>query len=1055
MSMDSQATSVNDYENPRIVHRNRLPPRAYFLPKDKLLLNGKWDFHYAPSPVHAPDPTEKDTEWSTITVPGHWQLQGYGAPHYTNVVYPFPVRPPFVPSENPTGTYRRIFRVPASWDASSQLRLRFEGVDSAYHVWVNGVQVGYSQGSRNAAEFDISEHVKRDGPNELFVRVYKWSDGSYIEDQDQWWMSGIFRDVYLLAFPSPVRIENFNITTKFDSTYTDAQLNVVVMFPPKSSGALKAWLYDGTTEIKSIELAVDNTNESTLQIPVKNPKKWTAETPYLYNFKLSLYLDKASTTPVQTVFQKVGFRVVEMKNGNLTVNGKPILLRGVNRHDHHPFLGRAVPLSFVREDLLLMKRHNVNALRCSHYPDHPRLYDLCDELGIWVMDEADLECHGFYEAVARPRNIPESLDIDERIRLTHKDAAEFTTNNPEWRDAYVDRIEQMVQRDRNHPCIIVWSWGNESFYGQNIVEMHDWCKAADPSRPVHYENDPEARCSDMYSYMYYPIDRLTKLATAEGDNFTKPIILCEYAHAMGNAPGALEEYMQAFRAHRRLQGGFVWEWANHGIFINPDPDGKTGEKPYYAYGGDFADKPNDGTFIMDGLCFSNHTPSPGLTELKKAYEPVRAWVSGDEIVVENNYDFIGLDHLTANYKIEALGDEKKLLSVGSLDIPNVAPWQRGSVKLPPIPDTETAGEIWFTVSFRNKNDTQWADSGAEVAWFQHQLSAPSALRLLESPTALDHPLEVQATKTAYTISSPDFSFTFSRSTGYLANWTANGYTLIEADPTTKAGLAPGFWRCPTDNDVPKDAPTWKHWGLHTMTSQLRSLNLTRDERNASSPVKLTAVAWLAPPILAWGFHATITYDIFPSGKLRVSVHLRPEGLAPADMPRAGLDIRLHDALDNATWFGRGPGESYADKKLSQKIGVYSASVEQLHTPYDVPQEGGNRTDTRWVRLGDKRGWGVRASRVSSSDGGADDAAANPVTELFQWVASRYSAEALERAAHPRDLVPEKCVRLRLDAESAGVGTGACGPPMLEQYRVKCRERKFGFELEAWFGNEEI
>lgn len=459
-----------------------------------------------------------------------------------------------------------------------------------------------------------------------------------------------------MAFPSAIRIENFVINTDLDSAYTDAELKIVTTFPPKSSGVLKIWLYDGKTEVASKNIAVEDASEAATQIPVKNPKKWTAETPYLYNVKLSLYLDNARKEPVQTITQRVGFRSVEMKHGNLMVNGKPILLRGVNRHDHHPYLGRAVPLSFVREDLLLMKRHNVNALRCAHYPDHPRLYDLCDELGIWVMDEADLECHGFYSTVARPRRILETMDLDERIRLTDKDAAAFTTDNPEWRDAYVDRIKQMVHRDRNHASIIVWSWGNEAFYGQNIKAMHDWCKEADPSRPVHYENDAQARCSDMFSYMYYPIDRLTKLATQEGDDFTKPIILCEYGHAMGNAPGALDEYMQAFRAHRRLQGGFIWEWANHGIFVNPDPEGKTGEKPYYAYGGDFGDKPHDGTFIMDGLCYSNHTPTPGLTELRKAYEPVRAWVSGGEIVVENNYDFIGLDHLTAAFRIEALGD---------------------------------------------------------------------------------------------------------------------------------------------------------------------------------------------------------------------------------------------------------------------------------------------------------------------------------------------------------------------------------------------------------------
>ena len=390
---------------------------------------------------------------------------------------------------------------------------------------------------------------------------------------------------------------------------------------------------------------------------------------------------------------------------------------------------------------------------------------------------------------------------------------------------------------------------------------------------------------------------------------------------------------------------------------------------------------------------------------------------------------------------------KELLSVGTLQIPVIGPWERGTITLPPLPGVVPPGEIWLTVSFRNKNDTQWADSGAEIAWFQHQFNAPCSLSLIALPTAFVYPLEVSTNKTTYSVEGSDFCFNFSRSTGNLKDWKANGYTFIEEDPATKSGLAVGFWRCPIDNDVPLDAPTWKHWGLHAMTSQLRNLTISHDRNDAASSVRLIATYWLAPPILAWGFHATVIYDVSPSGKLRVSVHLLPEGPAPVDMPRVGLDIRLPDALDNAVWFGRGPGESYADKKLSQKIGVYSASVSQLHTPYDVPQENGNRTDTRWVRIEDKRGWGVRASRVAAND--------DESTELFQWVASRYSAEVLEKGRHPRDLVPEKCVRLRLDADSAGVGTGACGPTMLEKYRVKCEEMRFGFELEGWFGNEEI
>lgn len=399
------------------------------------------------------------------------------------------------------------------------------------------------------------------------------------------------------------------------------------------------------------------TEHTTVELPVENPNKWSAETPYLYEIQLDLFVSENTAVPLQTIKHKIGFRTVEIKNGNITVNGIPILLRGVNRHDHHPRFGRAVPLSYIRDDLLLMKRHNINALRCAHYPCHPQLYDLCDELGLWVMDEADLECHGFYDAVARPLDIPESMDYEQRKLLAFGKAAEFTSNNEEWKDAYVDRMVQLVQRDKNHPSIIIWSLGNEAFYGQNLKAMYDYVKSVDPGRPVHYEGDAGAISADMYSYMYPSVDRLIRLATADGQAFTKPIVLCEYAHSMGNAPGGLAEYMQAFREHRRLQGGFIWEWANHGLLVDTASGKEDGEKPSYAYGGDFNDTPNDGSFVMDGLCFSDHTPGPGLIELGKAYEPVRAWVSGDSLVMENGYDFISLDHLDAAFKIEAFSTE--------------------------------------------------------------------------------------------------------------------------------------------------------------------------------------------------------------------------------------------------------------------------------------------------------------------------------------------------------------------------------------------------------------
>ncbi|CEJ57103.1 hypothetical protein PMG11_05810 [Penicillium brasilianum] len=1031
--------SANDWENPHIFQRNKLPPRAFFLSDASLSLNGTWKFHYAPSPLLAPsidseedrDPSFHTDEWTSITVPGHWQLQGYGSPNYTNTIFPFPCDPPRVPSQNPTGTYCRSFTVPSDWDLSAQIRLRFDGVDSAYHVWVNGKEVGYAQGSRNPAEFDITNFIRNGEENNLVVRVYQWSDGSYIEDQDQWWLSGIFRDVTLLAFPMAARIEDFFAKTEFDQSYTDATLKVTVNLVATESVLLEAALHHlrGTQDtIGYNKLSVVENGSFTLVIPVKSPKKWTAETPHLYDLRITLRSSLNGDKPLQEINHRVGFRQVEIKNGNITVNGTPVQFRGVNRHDHHPFFGRAVPLSFLREDLLIMKRHNINSVRCCHYPSHPKLYELCDELGLWVMDEADLECHGFYDAVARPLDVPESMDYEERKKLTFAKAAQFTTDNPEWKDAYVDRAIQMVQRDKNHACIVIWSLGNEAFYGQNHQAMYDYIKATDPSRPVHYEGDPEAKSADMFSYMYPSVDRITKLAVAEGDNFKKPIVLCEYAHAMGNAPGGLEEYMEAFQKHRRLQGGWIWEWANHGLW---DKD-----RNFYAYGGDFDDYPNDGTFVMDGLCFSNHTPTPGLVELRKAYSPIHAWYADGSISIENRYDFAGLENLHAFYRVEVMDSESTIIDSGTLRLPFIEAGKTGQLEFSPDLPAISEGEIWLTVGFRTTEDKPWAASGHEVAWFQHPLKAISVEPRL--PPCL--PINFVSSRAVHTVSGSDFSLTFSRSTGGLTGWTVKGYQLLDSDTKTGMALVPGFWRPPIDNDMSWALGERRRYSLDDMRVQLRSMEVAHVGDNC---VRITTESWLGPPVLAWGFVATTIYTITGDSHLVVSVHLKPQGSMPADLPRMGLDLRLADTFDNAKWHGLGPGESYADKKRSQKMGIYKATMEQLHTPYEVPQEGGNRSDTRWLQLSDNRGWGIKVSR-SSVDTDKDTGT------TFQWVASRYSAKQIETAKHPCDLVPGKTVLVRIDAECSGVGTGACGPTTLEKYLVPCEERKFQFEFAPTF-----
>lgn len=680
----SETLRTPDYCNEAVFRRNTLPPRSYHIPDTSLLLNGQWRFHYASTPAEAPDNLKTacqppiPEEWTAIQVPGHWQLQGHGEPHYTNHQFPIPVCPPVVPTENPTGTYRRTVRVPSSWDNTSQLRLRFDGVDSAYHVRVNDNLVGYAQGSRNPAEFDITAFVPdRDRSFQLSVTVYQWSDGSYIEDQDQWWLSGllypsresrgtehalmscqgIFRDVYLVAFPSETRIEDWFLRGDINGVngYLDATVDIKTTSTASLVVTIREQPRHGGKMLVNWEKLVHGDEKVKICVDVPAPNKWTAENPYLYIVELALSPSHSPSVP-HIVYQNIGFRRVELIGGLLCVNGTAIQLRGVNRHDHHPHFGRAVPVEYIRRDLLLMKEHNINALRCSHYPSHPKLYDMADELGLWVIDEADLECHGFYDACSGTIEFPEGMDWWQRRVLISSKAAEFTSNNPSWKPAYLDRIEQMIQRDKNHPSIIIWSLGNESFYGQNHVAMFEYAKWFDPYRMVHYEGDGEAVSADMYSYMYPSAENLVELAATKGLNadgsFDRPMILCEYAHAMGNGPGGLEDYEKAFRTNPRLQGGFVWEWANHGLW-KEEKDGKS----YYAYGGDFGDFPNDGTFAMDGLLYSNHKPTPGLLELKKVFQPVKIVRNGSSLVITNLYDFSSLDHLVGTYRVEKLGDE--------------------------------------------------------------------------------------------------------------------------------------------------------------------------------------------------------------------------------------------------------------------------------------------------------------------------------------------------------------------------------------------------------------
>ncbi|CZT43377.1 related to beta-galactosidase [Rhynchosporium secalis] len=1009
-----------DWSNLKILHKNTLPPRASFFlygtPEDALTrdttktkslsLAGTWKFDVAESPFDTPenfqDPKFDTAKWGDIQVPGMWQMQGYGkGPHYLNIRYPFPVDPPHVPyDDNETGSYIRTFTVPKSFK-DHQLRLRFEGVDSAYHVWVNGKEVGYSQGSRNPSEFDITSLVDVEAENTLAVQVYQFCDGSYIEDQDQWWLSGIFRDVNLLAFPK-VHIQDYQIETKLDSEYKDAILKIRLDMSEGSQVDVKLLDASGAT---IANVSQESAASSNFSISVKDPYKWTAETPYLYQLIIS--------TPSCAIQQRVGFRVAELKDGVFTVNGKPVKFRGVNRHEHHPDHGRTIPYEFMVQDLMLMKTHNINAIRTSHQPNDIRMYDVADELGLWVMDECDLECHGFGEI--DESGIPEEYkhlpDID-KVAFRTRDPARWTSDNPDWEEAYVDRARQAVVRDKNHACVIMWSLGNEAFYGRNHQKMYDFIKAYDPTRLIHYEADYEAKTVDIYSRMYASVEEI--IGFAKEKTWEKPMVLCEYVHAMGNGPGNIKEYIDAFYKYPRLMGGFVWEWANHGLRTkNAEGVG------YYAYGGDFGDEPNDGHFVMDGVLHSDHTPNPGLIEYQKAIEPVQV-LSGtrEKVKIINRYDHITLEHLRCEWAL--VGDGIKKLGQ-EVKIPkDVKPGETVELSIEGLTDLPSQ-ELFLELNFTLASSTNWAKAGHLIAFGQVQLSKPSTfteLKALSSPCA---PTYKQLTpQLLQIIGSKGVSWTFNIVHGTLTEWkTSSGKNLITSAPVMD------FYRAQTDNDEPVGRD-WTGARLHQTKAHVRSVSWTSNKDS----VVIKVDTRIAPPVFEWSVNVQLTYT-FTDSHLSIKVIGEPRGENfPSTFARIGLTLGLA-GIESAEWFGRGPGESYRDKKEAQKFGNFTSSIDDLFTDYEFPQETSNRTDTRWVAFKGTQG----ALKVSFAD----------LSEA-SFMACRYSTQALDEARHPFELRKSRRedTLVRLDWAHHGLGTGSCGPSTLEQYALKAG--KFEYEI---------
>ncbi|MFI1762681.1 glycoside hydrolase family 2 TIM barrel-domain containing protein [Streptomyces sp. NPDC020800] len=938
-----------------------LPPRARYASSDaeSLSLNGSWRFRLSGTADAEDDSFAQEgydaDGWAQVTVPGHWVLQGHGSPAYTNHLYPFPVDPPRVPTENPTGDHLRVFDLPEDWPDGGGAVLRLDGVESCARIWLNGTSLGEFKGSRLPHEFAVG-HLLRPAGNVLAVRVHQWSAGSYLEDQDQWWLPGIFRDVTLLHRPAG-SVLDFFVHASYDHVSGTGTLRV-------DSDV------DGRVTVP--ELGVDTAAGEPVTVAVE---PWSAERPRLY--------DGVLATEGERVPLRIGFRTVELSDGLIKVNGTAVLFRGVNRHEWHPEKGRALDTDTMREDVLLMKRHNINAVRTSHYPPHPAFLDLCDELGLWVIDECDLETHGFTEQ--RWRDNP--VDDDR------------------WTPALLDRAARMVERDKNHPSIVIWSLGNEAGTGRGLTAMAEWIRHRDSSRLLHYEGDPDCRDTDVYSRMYADHAEVERIGRGlDGGPHRRrrlPFLLCEYGHAMGNGPGGLADYQRIFETYDRLQGGFVWEWIDHGI---------RDERFGYAYGGDFGEELHDGNFVCDGLLFPDRRPSPGLVEYKKVIEPVviEGDGAGGTVRVTNRYDFADLSELAFAWSYQVNGETA---GEGTLPVPPLAPGESAEVKLPGRPAATGPGEAHWTVRAVLAADTPWAPKDHVVAWGQFAVSA----RQVPSVAPTGGPVRGDGVITLGPAS-------FDARTGALRTVGGVGVTGLRLD----------VWRAVTDNDNgaawqtdTRYGPLWRTHGLHRMRHRLDAVE-AGDEA-------LTVRTRVAPAAREIGLSAVYRWTSDGS-RLRLAVSVTPEGDWTVPLPRLGIRFALAEA-DRVQWFGGGPGEAYPDSRTASMIGRWRSTVDDLQTPYVRPQENGARADVRWARIG-----GLHI------EGDPE----------FYFTARRWTTEQLDAAVHLCDLAPGAAsgggspagVWVNLDHGQHGLGSQSCGPGPLPQYHLRAEPAQFSFVFSA-------
>lgn len=1000
------------YENLSVLHENTMPARAYFIPasrrmdnlvehreeSDRMqLLNGTWKFQYFNSIYDVQEPffeKDYDTEnFDEIQVPSVWQMAGYDTHQYTNIRYPFPFDPPYVPQDIPCGTYAHTFVYHKDENAPKAF-LNFEGVDSCFYVWINGSYVGYSQVSHMTSEFDITD-LLRDGENSIAVLVMKWCDGSYLEDQDKFRMSGIFRDVYILKRPKQA-ISDYHIKTRIEDMLAKVEIEMKFYSPLN----VKISIEDRNGAVVALGSIAE---EGTAVLEIASPELWNTENPYLYKLILE--------TENEVIVDHIALRKIEIKDQVIYLNGQKIKFRGVNRHDSDPVTGFTINPEQITTDLTLMKQHNFNAIRSSHYPNAPFFYEMCDKYGFMVIDEADIEAHGPFMIYRK-----EDTDYNRFKRWNEKIA-----DDPVWEEAIVDRVRLMVERDKNRFCIVMWSMGNESAYGCNFEKALEWTKNFDPDRITQYESaryrnyDETYDYSnlDVYSRMYPALSEIQEYLDKDG---SKPFLLVEYCHSMGNGPGDFEDYFQMIQDNDKMCGGFVWEWCDHAIAHGTAENGKT----IYAYGGDHGEEIHDGNFCMDGLVYPDRTVHTGLLEYKNVYRPARV-VSYDkesgELVLHNYMDFDDLkDYVKISYELTQDG---LVISKGKLPEVSAAPHSEGKINLKiNVPES---GKCYLKFIYHLKEELPLLDEDHILGFDEIEVSKDGAkCKLAEKwlqKTAVDSELQVNENDTQIHIKGREFAYTIDKRTALFTEMKFAGREYLNHP------MELNIWRAPTDNDMYIKSE-WKK--AHYDKAYTRAY--TTEVVQGKHGVKITSHASIVAETVQKILDVTITWKIEAAGKIDADIAVTKDDEFP-DLPRFGVRMFLDKKLSAARYFGMGPQESYCDKHQAASHGLYQANVDDLHEDYIRPQENGSHYDCEYVELNNSR-YGIVVSAENA----------------FSFNASYYTQEELEEKTHNYELTESDSVVFCVDYALNGIGSNSCGPVVLEQYRFDDVLFRFQFTL---------